>query len=293
MNLFEKIFNYQIISRLDESGLYTLTSHERSWLKSMLAHPSAAAAFSPGTLEKLRNLLEPEQTADVSSSLTEKAKSREGEAFPPLLRQLRRLLRARQGFRLTYRVKNGRIQQDRSGLPYKLEYSMVKREWYLLWYSLHNRTFMSTRLQNITRVSEEPVTAEVYSSVIRRLEGALLSRKDQIVIEVICRYNAELSRILYAFSCFEKEVDYTTDTDTYRIRLTYQRDDAEYILSKLRFLGMRVKVVEGAELRERMRETSAKALRRYEIEPNTAELDKFTADGLAAEEAAASTAEEI
>jgi hypothetical protein len=51
MNLFEKIFNYQIISRLDESGVFTITSHERSWLKMMLNHPAAAEAFEPHTLE--------------------------------------------------------------------------------------------------------------------------------------------------------------------------------------------------------------------------------------------------
>lgn len=57
MNPFEKIFNYRILSRLEESGAFLSTAHERAWLKLMLNHPSSAAAFSVPTLEKLRTLL--------------------------------------------------------------------------------------------------------------------------------------------------------------------------------------------------------------------------------------------
>ena len=47
MNLFEKIFNYQMITRLENSGTFMITSQERSWLKTMLNHPSATNAFTP------------------------------------------------------------------------------------------------------------------------------------------------------------------------------------------------------------------------------------------------------
>ncbi|GED32207.1 hypothetical protein BCE02nite_33480 [Brevibacillus centrosporus] len=50
-------------------------------------------------------------------------------------------------------------------------------------------------------------------------------------------YNGELSRILYAFSCFNKEVTYNEERDAYRITLSFLMDDREYILSKIRFLG--------------------------------------------------------
>lgn len=78
-------------------------------------------------------------------------------------------------------------------------------------------------------------------------------------------YNGELSRILYAFSCFNKEVTYNEERDAYRITLSFLMDDREYILSKIRFLGKRMKVVEGKVLQQRMWETSAKALARYGI----------------------------
>ncbi|WP_202914527.1 hypothetical protein [Paenibacillus antri] len=37
MRLFEKIFNHQFVSRLEDSGMFMVTSMERAWLKTMLA----------------------------------------------------------------------------------------------------------------------------------------------------------------------------------------------------------------------------------------------------------------
>ena len=128
MNLFEKIFNHQILSRLEDSGTFMVTSHERAWLKTMLAHPAATAAFTPETLAKLRAILEQDEAMDIGGHLIEKARSREKQVHHPLLRPLRRLILARSGLRITYEVKNGRINADQPGFPYKLEYSMVKRD---------------------------------------------------------------------------------------------------------------------------------------------------------------------
>ncbi|WP_289141380.1 WYL domain-containing protein [uncultured Brevibacillus sp.] len=263
MNPFEKIFNYQLFARLHESSTITITAHERSWLKTMLAHPAASQAFQPDTLSKLQQILEPEETYDIASSLIEKAKSVEKQVYHPLLRQLRRVIASNQGVRITYQNKNGRIRSEQSGFPYKLEYSMVKREWYLLWYHLRHHSFMATRFQNILSVAKTELDDAQMQIVIAQIETILDSKKEQAVIEVVRSYNKELSRILYAFSCFEKDVEYEADTDTYRITVTFLMDDREYILSKMRFLGKRVRIVSGQELKERMLESSEKALARY------------------------------
>ncbi|WP_409342871.1 WYL domain-containing protein [Paenibacillus sp. MBLB4367] len=269
MNLFEKIFNYQIISRLEGSGTFMITSHERAWLKTMLAQPAAAEAFTADTLDKLRSILEPDPMMDISDHLIQKASSMEKQVYHPLLRVLRRLIMNKSGIRLTYRLKGGRVNKDHSGLPYKLEYSMVKREWYLLWYHLRNRAFMSTRLANMISVAEEYLPSSEADSILLRIGRTLNSRKSEAVIEVVRMYNAELSRILYAFSSFEKDVEYDSENDVYRVRVCLLGDECEYLLSKLRFLGKRVRVVEGDYLKKRMLESSTKALERYGV--NTAE----------------------
>ncbi|MNW67772.1 hypothetical protein D3C74_464160 [compost metagenome] len=49
-------------------------------------------------------------------------------------------------------------------------------------------------------------------------------------------------------------------------------DEAEYLLSKIRFLGKRVRVVVGDYLKRRMLEASTKALDRYEAIQDNEEL---------------------
>lgn len=278
MNLFEKIFNYQIMSRLGEAGAFAVTSQERSWLKTMLNHPAAAEAFAPETLAKLTAPLRDEADFELAEHVAEKAASLERHAYHPLLRPLRRIIAARQGIRLSYRLKHGGMQPAQSGFPYKLEYSMVKREWYLLWYNPRRRMLMSTRLRNIAEADMEPVPAGMAETWLSQIAAVLDSRKEYAMIEVVRMYNRELSRIMYAFSCFEKEVDYADEEDTYRIRLTFLGDECEYVLSKIRFLGKRVRIVEGEKLQRRMRESAAKALARYGIAAEDSEAGSSHSD---------------
>lgn len=266
MNPFEKIFNYQVISRLDETDSFALTSQERAWLKAALEYPVLADAFTPDTLGKLRQLLQGEAALDVRGILLEKAKSRERQVYHPLLRTLRRFILEGKGVRLTYRIKHGGVKANQSGLPYKLEYSMVKREWYLLWYSTRGHALMATKLQSIVSVEETVLPAERVRELKEEVARLLESRKEHAVIEVVRTYNAELSRILYAFSCFDKTVIYDEEANLYRIQVSYLADESEFLLSKIRFLGLRVRIVEGNGLQRRMRESASKALGRYGIE---------------------------
>lgn len=272
MHLFEKIFNHQILSRLEDSGTFMVTSHERAWLKTMLEHPAADDAFTADTLDKLRSVLEPDEVMDTSHHLVEKARSMEKQVYHPLLRTLRRHIMNKSGIRLTYEIKGGRVNTDQSGFPYKLEYSMVKREWYLLWYHTRHHAFMSTRLKKIHSVSAEPIDPLAADGILKKIGKTLDSRKSEVVIEIVRIYNGELSRILYAFSSFEKTVEYDTENDTYRVRVSLLGDEFEYLLSKLRFLGKRVRVVEGDYLKRRMLESSTNALERYGVIPVDEEL---------------------
>ncbi|SEU27968.1 WYL domain-containing protein [Paenibacillus sp. NFR01] len=265
MNLFEKIFNYQILSRLEDSGTFMVTAHERAWLKTMLEHPAADEAFMPETREKLRSLLEPEPVMDTALHLIEKARTAEEQVYHPLLRPLRRCIMEKSGIRITYEIKGGQVKLDQAGIPYKLEYSMVKREWYLLWHHARHHAFMSTRLKKILSVVPEPASPATVDQIFRKTAKTLESRKTEVVIELVRDYNEELSRILYAFSSFEKNVEYDAPSDIYRIKVTLLSDEAEYLLSKIRFLGKRVRVIEGDYLKQRMLEASSKALQRYGV----------------------------
>ncbi|AZN39646.1 WYL domain-containing protein [Paenibacillus albus] len=263
MNPFEKIFNYQVLSRLEDSGTVMVTSHERAWLKLMLQHPAADDAFTPETLEKLRTILSDDESLVVKELLIEKARSFEKQVYHPLLRRLSRLITSQTALSLTFSLRDGRQYEANVGVPYKLEYSMVKREWYLLWYNVRKRSFMSTKLDKIAAIVEAEMKSQHVQQALNSIRERLNKRKEAAVIEVMPTYNRELSRILYAFSCFEKTVDYDEDASVYAIRLSFLSDEAEYVLSKIRFLGKRIRVTEGEYLRRRMLESSRKALARY------------------------------
>ncbi|MEK5468528.1 WYL domain-containing protein [Paenibacillus sp. FSL R7-0210] len=263
MNPFEKIFNFQIISRLEEAGSLALTSQERSWLKTMLGHPAAAEAFSTETLRKLNSLLEPEASIEVGEIIIEKARSKERQVYHPLLRPLRRIIMQNQGIQLTYAIKHGGERTDLSGFPHKLEYNMYKREWYLQWYSTRQRSLMSTKLRNIVSADPAPIPAYRIEGLKARISRLLDGLRESACIQVIPVYNAELSRILSTFSCFDKSVAFDEATGIYRITVHYMRDDSEFLLSRIRFLGLRVKITEGEQLKQRMLKSAEMAVGRY------------------------------
>lgn len=224
--------------------------------------PSTSEAFTPSTFHKLQSILHTEKLLNTDA-IIEKARSVESQIFHPHLRGLRRIIMARSGLKLMHISKGGKIYDSKIGFPYKLEFSMIKRSWYLLWYPLNDRNLISTKLENIQSLSEFKISEEQVDQISRRIENILEMRKQHAILEVGRPYNPELSRILYAFSCFEKEVDYDSIEDIYKIRLTFANNEAEYVLSKLRFLGKRIRVIEGAHLKRRMLESANKALARY------------------------------
>ncbi|MDU5143639.1 MAG: WYL domain-containing protein [Paenibacillus dendritiformis] len=148
----------------------------------------------------------------------------------------------------------------------------------MLWYHPRRGMLMSTRLRNIAEADMEPVPDGMAETWLSRIAAVLDSRKEHAVIEVVRMYNRELSRIMYAFSCFEKEVEYVEEEDSYRIRLAFMGDECEYVLSKIRFLGKRVRIVEGEKLQRRMRESAAKALARYGIGAEGSEATNSRSD---------------
>ncbi|KGE19812.1 WYL domain-containing protein [Paenibacillus wynnii] len=263
MNPFEKIFNFQIISRLDEMGSLALTSQERSWLKTMLMHPASTEAFTPDTLTKLNSLLNSESSTEVRDIIIEKAKARERQVYHPILRTLRRIIMQDHGILFSYCNKHGEVKPNQSGFPHKLEYNMFKREWYLIWYNTRHHSLMSTKLKNIVSVEETILPTDRVAALKVTLERLLEEWKETAWIQVIPAFNAELSRILYAFSCFDKSVTFDEDSGIYRIKVIYMRNESEFLLSKIRFLGLRVKIVEGEHLKRRMLESASRALARY------------------------------
>ncbi|MFD2671466.1 WYL domain-containing protein [Marinicrinis sediminis] len=263
MHLFEKIFNYQMMNRLTETGTQAVTTHERAWLKTMLTHPAAQGALSPELFSKLNTLLQEESVLDTTH-LTQKGQSSAQPLHHPMLPKLRRMIMNEAGMELVLGNPKTKQWHHRRGLPYKLEFSLVKKEWYLLWIPLKGKGMMATKLNKIKEVHSYPLSDRLIAHLRGRCHAYMETQQKKAVIELLPRYKTELSRILYAFSCFDKKVEVALDQETYRIQLTYLPDEEEYLLSKIRFLGVRIRVVEGARLQARMLQTCTKALHVYD-----------------------------
>ena len=233
-NPFEKIFNYQIMTRLEETDSIAITAQERGWLKMMLVHPEANA-FTPETLKRLEEILHMEHSgAEMKEIILEKAKRQERSVYHPHLRILRRMIMQDQGFRLSYRTKLGETRQsvrfpvqirvfhDQTGMDADLVQQKPKRT------HVHKARSYSIYPRDITSAFSNRSHQE-------RSQNLMENREKQALIEIHRRYNGELSRILYAFSCFDKTVHYDEDSDTYRIKVCYLKDECDFLLSVFAF----------------------------------------------------------
>ncbi len=265
MNPFEKIFSYQLASRLGENQIFTLTTQERSWLKLMLSVPGSQVAFSEATRAKLEQRLASDQLLDVQDIVVEKAASRHHTDFPPMLNPLRQIMRKHQGVLLTRRNKYGDPVEPQHGVPWRIEYSAARQEWYLYWFNLERSAPMTTRLYHIESVTEQSITESQYEPICKRMEAFVQSDHHEITVQVLPIYNRELTRILHAFSCFDKRVQVDEQQHTYSIQLRFTNSEREYVLNRLRFLGKRVQIIEGTEFMERMHDTAQRALARYGV----------------------------
>lgn len=150
---------------------------------------------------------------DISHHLIEKARIIEKQVYHPLLRTLRRHIMNKMGFRLTYGLRNGRVNTDCSGLQIGIFHGQTQMVFALVSYPASR--LQCTRLQNIHSVTEESIALSTAESILKKLEKTLESRKTEVIIEIVRVYNAGLSRFLYAFSNFEKNVEYDAENDTY------------------------------------------------------------------------------
>ncbi|WDF52816.1 WYL domain-containing protein [Paenibacillus sp. KACC 21273] len=267
MNLFEKIFSYQLTSVLEEHGTYTLTTQERIWLKTMLDHPIAGEALSADLIAKIIDCIPEEQQLLFQPALVEKAGSHHHHMYHTLIQPLRKSIRQQECVSIQYENKHGQVTGMQPAVPWRLEFSMVKREWYLIWYNLRSQVAMTTRLIRITQIEDLPaIESTQYNQIQQYMEQKATANQHQALIEILPQYNIELSRILHAFSCFEKQVKFSEDTQTYRIHLVFDGSETHYVLSKLRSLGKRVVVLENNYLQWRLFDASTKALSRYGID---------------------------
>lgn len=267
MDLFEKIHNYQIQQELFTSGIFPVTKAEKSWLKMYLVKEQDNLFLSPKTRKKLEMLLDKMPTF-CTDHIIEKCTIRKTSVSSQHFHQIRQVLLNKSGAKIDYVTRNGVEYSQHKCVPFKLEFSMTKRVWSLLWLKIdfvspEDFFLMTTPVCCIRRIT--PDKSIRYDNYLKHIECLMRFNYSTILIRLEPEYQEEMQRIFYAFSCFKKEVKYDPNDYSYQIKVFFQKAETDYILSKIRFLGRRIKVLEPESIIERLKETSQNALKRYNI----------------------------
>ena len=267
MALFEKINNHTLRQvLLAEGNPAPITRLERGWLKRVLASPAAEDLLSVELRNKLQELLKNEDPFPDMSGFIEKGNlALEYSPAEPLMGTLNTAIREGYAISLDYAKREGSGYKKAQAVPCRLEYSLVRREWYLLWLGGHTRSanLQTTALRNIrdARLMEK---CPVWEEYLKQYRDCLAESKREVTLLAEECYPGALLSVLNAFSCFDATVSATKKKQELRLRARYLADEQGYVLQKIRFLGRRVTVEGPEELRERMRETARRAMERYE-----------------------------
>ena len=265
MKLFDKMFNYELQSELAKDGdcreAFPVTATEMIWLKQALLSQSAAAFLQPTTLAKLTGILEAYQSDDMPEIFEKAAVNSPEKVPPPSFQVLRQALKEKSGLLLSLLSHGTRPTLPAPGWPILLEFNMARREWYLVWLRISDRKIRFTPLRHIpvAKLLELPDSQSIASEAAAALE----SHRLKAVVELNPAYPADRHRVLSALSAFDRDVEMGPG-GVYRISIRYFQNEEEYLLQRIRFLGLRVKLIAPRKLLGRMRDTIARVAEIYE-----------------------------
>ena len=266
MALFEKINNHTLRQvLLSEGNPAPITRLERGWLKRVIASPAAGDLLTAELRNKLQVLLINEDPFPDTSGFIEKGNlALEYSPAGPLLGTLSTAIRDEFAVTLDYAKREGSEYKKAQAVPCRLEYSLVRREWYLLWLGGQARVakLHTTALRNIrdVRLLKKCPDWEEHQQHFR--DCLAESEREVTLLAEEC-YPGALLSVLNAFSCFDATVSATKRKQELRLLVRYLADEQGYLLQKIRFLGRRVTLEGPEELRERMRGTVERVLERY------------------------------
>lgn len=230
---------------------FALSPHkeELDYLKYILAFPEAKLFLPDKTLRKLETVSGSPSKFGHLQYYAPKGTGFSGQPRAEDMRRLLKAIRERRMVRYHYRTKDRLDLQESTTLPWKLEYSVFDRRWWIILYEPDQRRTIKARLDNLqsvellggTNISEE----EISNAIEQLLEP------EPVVLEVEPARNA-LER---CFLVFEGQLFLETQQvseNRYRLSFQYHRFDRGEILRRLLYLGSMVTVIEPASMREEL-----------------------------------------
>lgn len=285
-NLFKKFYNYRLQQELMSdtvfmpvdndkyntgkpckvtTGPFVFTEEEKAWVKKIVNDPEANAFLQQTTIEKINNGI---KTVPVQKKrgLCIKGAQIVPKSDSPHFAALCRIMRARQGIRIDYRQNDGIERNGEYGYPYKLELSMSRQEWYIIWLPDKRMDIYYTPLRNIIAVEAwegGAKNSQEHDEFTRNIQTRLRQTMRTVSLLITKQHYYEIHRVVYALSCFEREMTFDEQSKQNILTIRYLPSEEEYLLSKIRFLSKIVTITSPERLIKRMHYTATKTLSRY------------------------------
>lgn len=248
-------------------GPFLPTNAEKTWLFHRLQSSSTEAFLSNELKEKTFKYLEDQKhSLDLKSVTIVKGIPNIEDPPHKHLRELRRLISDKLGMTIVYSTKNNK-EFSEEGVPFKLQYNIAKKQWYLWWLRANpdledierNRI---TPLSKIEDISEISLNRTKFTPLLNRLIPDSSKKKKATISWEPQVESLDTYRFFHAFSSFEKDV--IESEGYYQMHVYYYQDEEKYLLSKIRLFGPHVRVLEPLSMQKELTQSAIEVLEKYE-----------------------------
>ena len=225
-----------------------LSGPEREYLAYILSLPAAPYFLD----EETRALLNagcadaPDGTLAQIRRLDPTGRPLPEQPGPEGFRRILEAIRLRRGIRYTYVTKDGAPPAEGRALPWKLEYSVYDRRWWIILYLPEEQRTVKAQLHNLSDITlgdPSPVPEEEITAAMDRL-----MEPEPVTLEVE-RTRGALERCFLVFENQLFEQTRQLSDQRYRLTFRYYRFDRSEILRRLLYLGPAVRLLGPADLR--------------------------------------------
>jgi hypothetical protein len=244
IQLFEENKNkfYPVI---DSKVPIRLTSIEKEWLKSVLQFDGVKMFLNESTIEKLNaNLIEEIQIFEEVDSI-----------YDSKIKTIIKAIIESKIITCTYITLYGTVHTESRVIPYKIEYSLRIKSFWLIGYSIDTKTMIKMAVDRIeiNALSNYDVDINIKELVEEQklTEPLVLEIKDQ---------KGSLERALHSFSAYRKNGIYDREKDLHKVNIYYYTFDEYELLKDIISLGCHVKIVEPSSLKEKLLEKTQRQI---------------------------------
>lgn len=247
-------------SRLFKPVRFPLTALQKAWLKALLADERLTLFLTDQQLADMAELLKDAEPLYHCEDFLFFDQYRDKDQITPAFRkhfqQILSAVRRRQTLKISYYSVKGRLMEQITYLPGRIEYSARdgKFRLYALYRKRNGWRMDILQIARIVQIKETGFTIKEPVSMDHYIDGAVC--REPVVLEISNERNA-LERTMLHFSCYQKKVEKLPDTGKYRCSIYFDITRETELLIQVLAFGPVVRVL-GPEsflrqIRERVR----------------------------------------